>query len=116
MNKDNDNPHKRSIKSNKINLMKRAHRAFGPLAGGLILDFVDLLTFGPLCFILGPIVGAIVGWWITSIYNFSKRSRIIWSVMAAVYCTIPFTEILPVATVISAFARFRDDPKSLNKD
>lgn len=92
----------------ELSLLERLHRALGPLAGGLILDFVDLATFGPLGFYLGPIVGALVGWWISSIYRYKTSSRIIWAILAALYCTIPLTEIIPVATIISALARFSE--------
>lgn len=90
-------------------LFLRLHRAVGPVAGGLILDFVDLATFGPFSIILGPFVGFAVGWWISSIYNFSKPAKVFWSTLAAVYCAIPFTGIVPLATIISAISRFTKD-------
>jgi hypothetical protein len=64
----------------------RLHRAFGPLAGAMLLDMVD------------------------GIYEFSTRGRLTFAILAAVYCTIPFTEPLPLATAIAAVARFREKP------
>lgn len=87
-------------------ILNRLHNAFGPILGGLILDFVDLATFGPLGLILGPILGALVGWWIASIYNFSRAGRIVAVILSAVYCAFPFTGVIPLGTIISATARF----------
>jgi len=88
------------------NILQRVHNAFGPIAGGLILDFVDLATFYPFGLFLGPILGAAVGFWIASIYNFSKVGRFVTVVLSAVYCTLPFTSVVPLGTIISASARF----------
>ena len=90
----------------KLSLLERIHRAVGPVAGGLILDSADLVTFGPMGFCLGPIIGALVGWWISSIYRFKHFSRIVWAVLAAIYCSLPATEFFPVATMIAVIARF----------
>ena len=85
----------------------RLHRALGPIAGGLILDFVDLATFGPFGIYGGFIFGGLIGWWISSIYEFQIRGRLIFAFLAAFYLFVPFTEVIPVATIISAFARFQ---------
>ncbi|MHC4872223.1 MAG: hypothetical protein ACYTFY_10295 [Planctomycetota bacterium] len=94
----------------------RLHRAIGPVAAGLIIDFIDLATFGPLGFILGPVIGAAAGWWIASIYNYSNKGRIIWAIAAGIYCSLPFTEIIPLATIVSAIARFGEQPESENEE
>lgn len=91
-------------------LLRRLHRAFGPLAGAMVLDAVDLLTFGPIGLVLGPALGGMVGWWVSGIYDFSRRGRVIFAVLAAVYCTVPFTEPFPIATAIAVIARFRERP------
>jgi hypothetical protein len=91
-------------------LVIRLHRAFGPLAGAMLLDMVDLATFGPIGLILGPALGGLVGWWVSGIYDFSTRGRTAFAILAGVYCTIPFTEPLPIATAIAAVARFREKP------
>lgn len=88
--------------------LARIHRALGPIAGGLILDLVDLATFGPIGLFGGFLMGGIVGWWVSSIYEFSARSRVMFAVLAAVYTAVPLTEPFPLATGISALARFRE--------
>ena len=88
-------------------LLARLHRALGPLAGGLILDVVDLAMFGPLGLLAGPVVGAAVGWWVSSLYRLSATDRVVFAALAALYVSFPLTEVLPIATLISAFARFQ---------
>jgi hypothetical protein len=94
----------------RYHVARRLHRAIGPIAGAMILDAADFVTFGPLGLYAGALVGVTVGWWVTGFYRFSQSSRLFWAVMAAVYCTVPMTELLPIATVMSATARFFDDP------
>lgn len=97
-------------------LIARLHRVLGPLAGGMILDAADLVTIGPVGVFAGMIVGCTVGWWVSSIYQESKKSRLIWSALAGVYCTIPFTAIVPLATIISAIGQFRIADTCTNTD
>jgi hypothetical protein len=95
-------------------LVVRLHRALGPLAGAMLLDFVDLVTFGPIGLFGGFLLGAAVGWWISSIYEFTTRGRALFAALAALYTAIPFTEPIPVATIIAALARFRErEPPAL---
>jgi hypothetical protein len=89
-------------------LLERVHRALGPIAGGLLLDLLDLATFGPVGLVAGPVIGGLVGWWLGSLYAFSPRGRALLAAAAAVYLTVPFTEPVPVATLIGAVARFRE--------
>jgi hypothetical protein len=94
----------------------RLQRGLGPLLGGIALDAVDLVTFGPFGLYGGAILGGSVGWWVGSLYNFSPRGRILLAIAAAVYATVPFTEVLPLATLASAIIRVWDEgnapPKS----
>ena len=92
-------------------LLWRLHRALGPILGGLLLDFTDLATFGPMG-ILGPVLGAAVVLWITSLYQFSVKTKIILAFLGGVYCTVPMTEPFPVATLVCAACRFFEKPPS----
>lgn len=87
-------------------LIERLHRAFGPLIGGIILDLVDLSTFGPYG-IGGFFIGALVGWWICSVYDLKPSTRFTIALLAGAYCLFPFTELIPAATLISALIRYR---------
>ena len=91
-------------------LIYRLYRAVGPLAGGILLDTIDLVTFGPIGIMGGFVIAITVGWWISSIYHFPVKGRILFAVLAGIYTAIPMTEIIPVATMVSAIARFREKP------
>ena len=98
----------------------RLHRALGPILGGLLLDFTDLATFGPMG-ILGPILGAAVVLWICSLYRFSVKTKIILAFLGGVYCMAPMTEPFPIATLVCAACRFFEkpppnDPKEKTED
>jgi hypothetical protein len=101
---------------NKPSLAERLYAAIFPILGGLILDFADLATFGPVGIYTGMIVGCTIGWLISGIYDFSRNGRLIFALLAGIYCTIPGTFFLPLATVISAAARFREKSQSDGKD
>ena len=87
----------------------RLHRALGPILGGLLLDFTDMATFGPMG-ILGPVLGAAVVLWICSLYRFSVKTKILLAFLGGVYCTVPMTEPFPIATLVCAVCRFFEKP------
>lgn len=67
--------------------------------------------FGPLGLTLGPVVGALVGWWVSALYGLSRGGRTVVAIASAIYVSLPFTEILPLATLVSAIARFRSEDR-----
>jgi hypothetical protein len=85
---------------------KRLENAFGPIAAGLIIDTIDIATFGPIGFMIGPFIGGIATFWICSIYGMPVWQRLFWALSAGVYCAFPKTEFIPMATMIGACARF----------
>lgn len=90
--------------------LERLHRALGPLAGAIILDITDFVTFGPIGLVLGVAIGFPVGYWIASLYGFSRAGRWLIATLSGIYCTIPFTELIPLATMVAAVARYRSPP------
>ena len=97
-------------KENSEPLINRLQRSFGPLIGAIILDLVDLASFGPLG-IGGFFIGGLVGWWMLSTHEISTSTRMWLSLLAGVYCLVPFTELIPVATLIAALARYKQSKK-----
>ena len=91
-------------------LFWRLHRTLGPILGGLLLDFTDLTTFGPMGLFLGPFLGAAVVLWICSLYRFSVKTKILLAFLGGVYCMVPMTEPFPVATLVCAACRFFEKP------
>ncbi len=99
----NDN---RMGKPQRSPLIERLQRACGPLVGGMILDLVDLSTFGPFG-VGGFFIGSLIGWWICSIYQITTSTRLLLALLSGIYCLLPLTEFVPLATMLSAFVRFR---------
>ncbi len=95
-------------------LIDRLYRAFGPLAGALLIDFVDLITFGPLGLFGGFVIGGIAGWWVSSAYDLSFQKRLLVSILAMIYTAMPFTAPFPLVTILSAAARFFQNPSEKN--
>ena len=92
-------------------LFVRLRRALGPVAAGMILDFVDLATFGPLGLYGGLVVGGVTGWWLGGLEGLTGRGRVVLSALSGVYMMIPLTEPLPIATGVGAVARFLRAPR-----
>lgn len=93
-------------------LLQRSYNALFPIVGGLILDFADLATFGPIGLFGGMLIGGTIGWLIGNIYGFPRKAQAIYALLAGIYCTIPGTFFVPLATILSALARFYEKPRS----
>lgn len=87
---------------------RRLNRAFGPILAGLVIDSVDLVTFGPLKRLIGLPAGALAGYWMGSIFRLPQRQRLLCALAAGIYCMIPGLEFIPLATLIGAYVRFRE--------
>jgi|FLOH01.1.fsa_nt_gi hypothetical protein len=92
------------------NTLLKFYRMLGPLGGGILLDTLDLATFGPFGIYFGWFIGLIVGWWMASIYQFGTVGKFVFASLAAIYLTLPMTEFVPIATLVSAISRFRGAP------
>lgn len=96
--------------------MKAADRlGLLPVAGGLAIDLVDLATFGPVGLFAGAILGGLVTWSVARRHGLNKQLTTMMTVIGAIYCTVPFTELLPLATVLAVVSRFlpEADPRAL---
>lgn len=87
-------------------LLDRVQYAFGPVVGGMVIDSIDLMTFGPLGFIFGGLIGATTAYYICSVEKMDLGKRILLSTLASFYCAAPRTEFIPVATLLGAMIRF----------
>lgn len=101
---DDPNPTDRQIPQRTV--LERLHYALGPMAGGMIIDLADLLTPGPVGLFGGILIGMPVGWYVASMYGFETPSRLLIATLTGIYCTIPGTELIPLATLVSACGRF----------
>ena len=89
--------------------LARLNYALGPIIAGIILDAVDLITFGPVGLVVGIPIGAAAGFWLGRSMRLESHMCWICAAIAGIYCTIPGTEILPLGTLVGALVRFQDD-------
>lgn len=94
-----------------MSILSRLNNAIAPFAGGMLLDTLDVATFGPFGLYFGLIIGFAAGWWISSVYGFRKQTKLIWSLLAGIYCMVPGTEFFPLATIIAIIGRFCQTPQ-----
>jgi hypothetical protein len=85
---------------------RRFVEAFGPLAAGVLIDGADFVTFGPIGIMFGMLVGGTLAYVLTSVYRLPVWQRLLWAVGTGVYCAMPRTEFVPVATLVAAVTRF----------
>jgi len=83
----------------------RLRRDLLPIASGILIDTVDLATFGPLGLYGGFVVGGLVGWLVCSANGISGNRRWLLIAAAAAYTAMPFTEAVPLATVLAVLSR-----------
>ena len=89
--------------------LARLNYALGPIGAGMMIDAVDLITFGPVGLFLGIPIGAAAGFWLGRSMRLESHMCWICAVVAGIYCTIPGTELLPLGTLVGALVRFQDD-------
>ncbi len=93
--------------------LSRLNHAMGPVVAGMIIDAVDFVTFGPIGLVIGIPVGAIAGYWLGQSMALEKNACLFCAVAAGIYCTIPFTELLPLGTMVGALVRYKDAARTL---
>jgi hypothetical protein len=91
-------------------LLRRLESAFGPIIAGLLIDVIDLSTFGTFGIFSGMLLGGMLAYWICAIYAIPVKQRWIWVLLAGIYCTIPMTEFIPIATIAGAYVRYIHPP------
>ncbi|MCP4106250.1 MAG: hypothetical protein GY749_12040 [Desulfobacteraceae bacterium] len=115
-NKNRYNRVKEELEARK-GLIQRLKNALGPIIPGLMIDLVDLITFGPIGVSgAGLVIGGVAGYWIASSFKLPIKKRLIGSAIAGAYCTLPFTGVVPVGTLIGAYVRFHEHPEDSEDD
>ena len=91
---------------------KQAQSTFGrdivmPIAAGLFTDTLDFVTFGPFGLKFGMLAGGLAALYLCWA---SRVPRALWLyivIAASVYCSVPRTEALPIATIIAVISVFK---------
>jgi len=81
--------------------------ALGPVLAGMIIDILDLATFGVTGIYIGFLLGAPAGWYLARRLGLDLKRALLTAICCGVYCTIPVTSPIPVATLIGVWARAR---------
>ena len=91
-------------------------RLIGPMIAALAIDALDLMTYGPIGLYVGMIFGGALGYWLAPELGFSARTRWMCAAMTGLYCTLPLTGFLPMATVAAGVSRLLmpDSDEALN--
>ncbi len=84
----------------------RSSPALGPVLAGALLDGIDLLTQGPMGLRLGFPIGGAAGYFLARGLGLSRRSSLLVGALAGLYCALPGTGRLPLATLVGLWARF----------
>ncbi len=84
-----------------------------PAMAGLAIDALDLATFGPVGLWAGIPLGAAVGFWLAPELGFPRRSRWLCAALTGLYCALPLTGFLPLATIAASAARVLDRSTSV---
>lgn len=82
-----------------------AKRIVGPMIAAIAIDLLDLATFGPVGLYIGLILGAAVGYWLAPLLGFPPHRRWLSALATGVYCTLPLTGLIPLATLASVISR-----------
>jgi hypothetical protein len=92
---------------------------FGPLLAGLVIDAIDLVTYGPIGIYTGLLAGGLIGYVLAPVLGFPERGRWVSALVTGIYCMMPMTAFLPLATVAAGLSRalLRDEaPREENGD
>ena len=86
---------------------ERWRRTFAPIMVGILVDIVDFFSMGPSGLRYGFLLGTLAAFAIGSMYAMPLRQRFLYSIGAGLYCMMPFTERLPLATLVGLYLRFK---------
>lgn len=82
-----------------------AKQIIGPMVAALAIDLLDLATFGPFGLYTGLILGGAAGYWLAPFLGFPPHRRWLSALATGVYCTLPLTGLIPLATLASVATR-----------
>jgi hypothetical protein len=74
----------------------------------VLLDLVDFATYGPIGLWAGLVVGGLAGYVLAASMGVAAQRRWPYALVAGIYCMLPFTAFLPIATVLGGLIRLRE--------
>jgi hypothetical protein len=83
------------------------------IVGGLMIDVADVITLGGLGGVGGFLVGGLLTFGVCSSQGVSRFRTAALTMAGAVYCALPFTEALPLATLLALVSQLAPRAKAL---
>lgn len=85
----------------------RLNRALSPIVAGMVIDAIDVATLGPIGLMVGLPLGGLAGYWLGKSLGLEQEKCLLCGLAAGVYCMMPLTAALPLATIVGAYVRYR---------
>lgn len=90
-----------------------------PILAALAIDLADLAMIGPTGIVAGFFVGFALTCMLTLATGVSRRRVLVLSLLAGIYCMLPFTDLVPLATMLTllrmALLRRSVEPQESNE-
>lgn len=102
---------KNNYENQKESLVERLVRSFGIIVLGFFLDIADLATFGAWGLYLGAVIGGLLGLYLAYAMDWGWKGQTLMVLLAGVYCMLPATELVPVASFVFACVHFFSSKK-----
>lgn len=77
-----------------------------PLWAGVVIDLLDFAMRGPRGMLLGLPLGLCVGYYVGRRMGLDRGRSLGLGALCAIYCALPGTELIPLATLIGAYRAF----------
>lgn len=79
------------------------HRlGWAPIVAALAIDLADIATAGPIGLVAGLFVGGILTTTVSMLSGARLRRALALGFLGAIYCALPLTETIPMATMLTA--------------
>jgi hypothetical protein len=91
--------------SQKTQQRRTQIRGLLPILGAVIIDATDLITMGPVGLGMGMFIGGLLAWAVAYRHGLTIWQSMIAGTAGALYCALPFTEALPIATLLALISR-----------
>jgi hypothetical protein len=84
--------------------VREISESIGPMLAGMLIDVIDAATFNP---IMGMLVGWPLGYYIVRQVGCSKATASKLGILSGVYCALPGTFLIPMATILAIYGKVR---------
>ena len=96
-------PPSRSLKLQRTTaaLAQSDRWSWAPLVAAVAIDLADLATAGPIGLLAGLFVGGVLTTIVAKAAGAESRRALGLGVLGGIYCAMPFTEAVPLATILT---------------